>query len=140
MFQYKGEKKLRKLTHAKVSAANNITASGRMALIDPLLKTTGSPIWVHPLLWSLDHLDRFGVSVQHIGPQITDPPIEGQTTASSRSTKGRLKEGYIGSRHLKYILQDIELLETYLAAFLVRTINTFQKSLRPKPFRYFSQE
>lgn len=113
------------------------SASRQMALIDPLLKTTWSPIWVHPLLWGLDHLNLFGISVQHISPQ---PHSQKQTTISSHSSDGRLRGGFIGSRDLKYVLQDIQLLEIYLAAFLVRTINTFQKSLRPKPFRYFSDE
>lgn len=130
--------------HNKFQLSNNInnthlpSTSREMALIDPLLKTTGSPIWVHPLLWGLGHLDRFGISVQHINSPITDPLRQKQTI--SYGTGRHLGGGSIGSRDLKYILQDINLLEIYLAGFLLRTINTFQKSLRSKPFRFFSQE
>lgn len=115
----------------------HLSTSPEMALIDPLLKTTGSPIWVHPLLWGLDHLDKFGISVRHINSPTADPLSQSQTTTSA---EGRLRGGSIGPRDLKYILQDVELLEIHLAGFLVRTINTFQKSSRPKPFRFFSQE
>lgn len=114
-----------------------------MALIDPLLKTTRSPIWVHPLLWRLDHLGKFGISIQLIDdPHSVDPPSQKQTgLPSSPSDVGRrLTGGSIGSRDLRYVLQDIRLLGTYLAGFIMRTINTFQKPLRPKQFRYYYQE
>lgn len=111
-----------------------------MALIDPLLKTARSPIWVHPLLWRLDHLNKFGILVQPIDPHVVDPSSREQIHFSSSSADRRLTGGSIGSRDLRYILQDIELLEIYLAGFIMRIINTFQKSAKPKPFRYYSQE
>lgn len=107
-----------------------------MALNAPLLRTTTIPLWVHPLAWRLDHLALLHISVRSVPP--------GASCFDGRVASGdeRLSTGFISSRGLLLVheLVEVGLLDTYLAMFIVQTVDTFQRELKSKPFRFESAE
>lgn len=111
-----------------------------MALNAPLLQTSTTPIWVHPLAWSLDHLNLLRISVQPV-PKGTNPR-EQDAAPPTPSGQGRLSSGFISSEELQFVhlLHREDILDTYLATFIMGTVDTFQRELKSKPFRFKSVE
>lgn len=109
-----------------------------MAFNTPLLRTTATPIWVHPLAWSLDHLALLRISVQS-ARVVTNSD---EQAAGVISGEGRLSVGFISSRTLLLLhqLHRKSILDTYLASFIAKTVDTFQRELNSKPFRFESAE
>lgn len=110
-----------------------------MALNAPLLQTSTTPIWVHPLAWSLNHLNLLRIFV-HPVPEGANP--REQDTGPTSGGQGRLSVGYISSEELRFVhlLHREDILDTYLATFIAKTVDTFQRGLRSKPFRFKSAE
>lgn len=83
-----------------------------MTLNTPLLRTTTTPIWVHPLAWSLDHLALLRIFIQSARVVTnSDEQIVG-----AASGEGRLSAGFISSRTLLLLhqLHRENILDTYL--------------------------
>lgn len=107
-----------------------------MTLNTPLLRTTTTPIWLHPLAWSLDHLTLLCISVQSVHEAANSDESEGGVA----SGEGRLSVGFISSRELQLVhqLHQASALDIYLASFIAKTVDTFQRELKSKPFRFES--
>lgn len=117
-------------------ARANIVAE--MPLNAPLLQTSTAPRWVHPLAWSLDHLTMLRISIQLV-PEVTSSH---EPDAGLAPGESRLSVGFISSRELQFVhhLHRANILDSYLATFIVKTVDSFQRELKSKPFRYKSAE
>lgn len=108
-----------------------------MALRAPLLRTTRKPIWTHPLAWGINHLRMLHIFVQSI-PQVTN--FDDPDTAAASDGSGGLSVGKIAASQLKFLhqIQKLGHMDTYLAGFISRIVDTFQQEQKSKPFRYRS--
>lgn len=90
--------------------------------------TTTPTLSVHPLLWSLGHLDLFHISVE-LMPVIYQRPEEAKKYPPA---------GYIISSWFDDVPYGADTEGFWLADTIVEAVDAFQESLETKPFVFVS--